>query len=93
MAQAPVAGFTSNLTSGCAPLTVSFTDQSTNNPTSWNWEFSNGTLSNAQNPVVTFADPGTYSVKLVVQNASGIDDIERIDYITVVPSPIPSAMF
>jgi gliding motility-associated-like protein len=40
-----------------------------------------------QNPVVTFSAPGTYSVKLVVRNASGIDQIERINYITVFPSP------
>ncbi|MEO8403681.1 MAG: PKD domain-containing protein [Chitinophagaceae bacterium] len=87
MAQNPVANFSANVTSGCAPLTVTFTDQSTGNPTSWNWEFSNGTLANVQNPVVSFATPGTYSVKLVVQNANGIDQIERIDYITVFPAP------
>ena len=71
----------------CSPFTVTFIDQSTGNPTSWNWEFSNGTLSNVQNPVVTFSLPGTYSVKLVVQNANGIAQIERINYITVFPSP------
>jgi PKD repeat protein len=86
--QAPVANFRGNVLSGCAPLTVAFTDLSTGNPTEWNWEFSNGTLSNVKNPVVAFANPGTYSVKLVVRNAEGIDQIERIDYITVFPSPI-----
>lgn len=85
--QNPVASFTANITSGCAPLTVSFTDQSTGNPTSWNWEFSNGTLSSVKNPVVTFSTPGTYSVRLVVQNSTGIAQTERIDYITVYPSP------
>lgn len=85
--QNPVADFTANATAGCSPLTVTFTDLSTGNPTSWNWEFSNGTLSNVRNPVVTFSSPGTYSVKLVVQNSTGIAQIERIDYITVFPSP------
>ncbi len=87
-AQAPGANFTANVTSGCAPLTVNFRDQSTGNPTSWNWELSNGTLSSVQNPTVTFSQPGTYTVKLVVQNANGFGQIERIDYITVHPSPI-----
>ncbi|MFI5129509.1 MAG: PKD domain-containing protein, partial [Chitinophagales bacterium] len=87
MAQNPVANFTASVTSGCAALTVYFTDQSTGNPTSWNWEFSDGTLSNVQNPTVTFSIPGTYSVKLVVQNANGIAQFERLNYITVFPSP------
>lgn len=87
-AQNPVANFSANVTSGCAPLTVTFTDQSSGNPTSWNWEFSNGTLSSAQNPVITFSTPGTYSVRLVVQNATGIGQTERIDYITVNPAPV-----
>ena len=88
--QNPVPGFTANVTSGCAALTVNFTDQSTGNPTAWNWEFSNGTLSSVQNPVVTFTDPGTYSVKLVVQNATGIAEVVRTNYITVFPSPVAS---
>jgi len=86
--QAPVANFTANVRSGCVPLTVRFSDASTGSPTEWNWELSNGTLSSAQNPTVTFSTPGTYSVKLVVRNADGIDQIERIDYITVFPSPV-----
>jgi gliding motility-associated-like protein len=85
--QNPVANFTANITSGCAPLTVTFTDQSSGSPTAWNWEFSNGTLSSVQNPIVTFSTPGVYSVKLVVQNANGIAEVERLNYITVFPSP------
>ncbi len=88
--QSPVANFTANVTSGCAPLTVTFTDQSTGNPTVWNWEFSDGTLSSVQNPVVTFSTPGTYSVKLVVVNSVGIAELEKINYITVFESPIAS---
>ena len=90
-AQNPVANFTANVTSGCVPLTVSFTDQSTGNPTLWNWEFGNGQLSTLKNPVVTFSQPGTYTIKLVVRNANGIDEEEKINYITV--SPAPSAGF
>jgi len=86
--QNPVANFVASVTSGCGPLTVTFSDQSTGNPTVWNWEFSDGTLSSVQNPIVTFSVPGTYSVKLVVQNANGgISQLEKIDYITVYPSP------
>ncbi|WP_413894551.1 hypothetical protein, partial [Candidatus Skiveiella danica] len=37
-----VANFTANPTSGNLPLTVQFTDTSTNAPTSWFWEFGDG---------------------------------------------------
>src|SRR5688572_13203780 len=86
-AQAPVAEFTANRTSGCAPLVVTFTDQSTGSPTTWNWAFTNGQLSNVQNPTVTFSQPGTYSVTLVVQNPDGTHGTTKTDYITVFPSP------
>ena len=88
--QAPVANFTANVTSGCAPLTVSFTDQSTGNPLYWNWDFGNSQLSNIRNPVVTYALPGIYTVRLVVRNATGISQEEKIDYITVAASPTPA---
>ena len=34
---AVTASFTVNITSGTAPLSVQFTDSSTNNPVSWYW--------------------------------------------------------
>jgi gliding motility-associated-like protein len=85
-AQAPVANFTANVTSGCAPLTVSFTDLSTNNPNFWSWDFQ-GQLSRAKNPVITFSTPGTYTVRLVVRNAAGIADEVKTNYIVVSASP------
>jgi len=83
-----VADFTSNKVSGCSPLTVTFQDLSTNNPTSWVWDFGNGQLSTQQNPIVNYSSPGTYTVKLVARNSSGIDEEEKINYITVFPSPV-----
>ncbi|MBC7849148.1 MAG: PKD domain-containing protein, partial [Chitinophagaceae bacterium] len=86
-AQAPVANFTATTTSGCSPLNVQFTDQSSNNPIFWNWDLGNGQLSTAQNPVTQYSAPGTYTVTLVVRNAAGINSITRTDYIVVNPSP------
>ena len=37
-----VANFTSNVTSGIAPLNVSFTDISTGTPNAWYWDFGDG---------------------------------------------------
>jgi PKD repeat protein len=89
-AQAPVAAFTSNVTQGCAPLGVAFKDQSTNSPTSWEWDFGNGSTSSSQNPGCTYSTPGTYTVTLIVKNASGANAVRMTNYITVYPSPTVS---
>jgi PKD repeat protein len=87
---APVAAFTSNIQSGTAPLTVNFTDQSTNSPTSWAWDFdNNGSIdSYDQNPTHVYS-AGTYTVKLTATNAGGSDDEIKTDYISVEPSSQP----
>lgn len=79
----PVAAFTGTPTSGTAPLTVNFTDQSTNNPTSWNWDFGDGGSSTAQNPSYVYNNAGTYTVTLTATNAYGSDDEVKVGYITV----------
>ncbi|HEX3933107.1 MAG TPA: PKD domain-containing protein, partial [Puia sp.] len=90
MAQAPVADFSAYpSTSGCSPLTVHFTDQSTNKPIYWSWDFGNGGVSSAQNPTTTYRTPGTYTVKLIVRNTSGSDVVEKDGYISVYPGPTP----
>ena len=70
---APLAAFTSNWGEGCAPLTVQFTDQSAGDPTAWQWTFEGGSpsMSNQQNPSVTFPAPGTFTVTLTASNAFG----------------------
>ncbi len=85
----PVANFTGTPTSGTAPLTVQFTDTSTNAPTSWAWDFdNNGTLdSTAKNPSWVYANPGTYSVKLTATNGGGSDVEIKTGYITVQQPP------
>ena len=67
---APVANFTANVTSGPAPLTVAFTDNSTD-ADSWSWDFGDSATSTEQNPTHTYTNPGTYTVNLTVTNAVG----------------------
>ncbi|SFC03860.1 zinc-dependent metalloproteinase lipoprotein, BF0631 family [Flexibacter flexilis DSM 6793] len=90
---APVANFTSNKDGGCAPLAVSFTDLSTNSPTSWLWSFPGGTPSSstAQNPSVTYSTPGIYNVTLTATNAGGSNTIKQTSYI-IVGSTTPTAL-
>jgi PKD repeat protein len=81
---APTASFSAAPTTGTAPLAVSFSDLSTGGPTSWAWDFdNNGTVdSTAQNPSFTYANAGTYSVKLTVSNANGSNTLLKTNYIT-----------
>ena len=55
----PVAAFSANVTSGLNPLTVQFTDASTNTPTSWNWTFGDGSTNQTThfNPRTTTTQP------------------------------------
>jgi len=86
----PVTNFTANMTSGVKPLTVEFTDLSTNGPGSWNWSFGDGNFSTVQNPVHTYEFTGTFTVSLNATNAGGSNVSTRTNYIIVtVPKPIP----
>nr|WP_303716384.1 PKD domain-containing protein [Methanoculleus marisnigri] len=88
----PSAGFSATPASGGAPLAVQFTDESTNSPDTWSWNFGDGAASDVQNPVHTYAAVGTYSVSLTASNAAGSTDITKPDYITVIEPPAASFM-
>lgn len=63
---APVADFTYT-----GDPTVSFTDISSNDPTSWFWNFGDGGTSSLENPVHTYTENGTYTVCLTATNVAG----------------------
>lgn len=74
---AVVADFSSNVVSGCKPLTVIFQDQSTGSPTAWAWNFGNGNTSTLQNPSAVYNNPGTYTVTLTASNATSTNTITK----------------
>ncbi|MCF8358191.1 MAG: S8 family serine peptidase [Prolixibacteraceae bacterium] len=86
----PDANFTADNTLPLIDETVSFTDLSTNIPTSWSWSISpttfsyvEGTSANSQNPKVAFEAEGDYTVSLTVTNAQGNDTETKVNYISV----------
>ncbi|MEM7658596.1 MAG: PKD domain-containing protein, partial [Bacteroidota bacterium] len=88
----PVADFTSNKTTGCAPfpLVVSFQDLSTGAPTSWLWDFGDGSgTSSLQNPTYTFSNPGCYDITLTATNGVGSNSITQTCYIEIFGQPLP----
>jgi len=83
--QAPLTDFVSNKVTILEGQSISFTDVSTNNPNSWSWTFEGGTpsVSNAQNPVVTYNNEGVYKVSLTTSNAIGSNTKTKNNYISV----------
>ncbi len=81
------AEFSVNNTSGCSPLVVIFSDQSTGNPTNWRWDFGNTNGSVQQNPSAIYMAPGTYTVRLIASGPSGIDTVVKTQLITVFRNP------
>jgi PKD repeat protein len=70
----PVASFTASATNICLGQCISFTDNSTNTPTTWNWTFNgaNPASSTQQNPTfICYNTPGTYNVSLQACNSFG----------------------
>jgi PKD repeat protein len=80
----PQAYFAAITTSGTAPLTVYFSDNSEPSPTGWQWDFGDGRTSSEQNPAHTYTVPGIYDVGLSASNVCGSGtEYIRSGYITV----------
>ncbi|AGB01803.1 PKD domain-containing protein [Methanoregula formicica] len=90
---APTAAFTTNVTGGFYNLPVSFTDQSTNIPTAWNWSFGDGSYASSQNATHTYTAPGNFTVNLTVTNPAGSNTTSKKAYIAVSAPTIPVASF
>lgn len=60
----------SRFTFSVANNEVMFTDVSLGNPDSWLWDFGDGTIDNAQNPMHTYTNSGFYNVRLFVFNST-----------------------
>lgn len=53
--------------------TINFTDLTTQNPTSWSWDFGDSQVSTLQNPSHYYQDTGDFEVCLIASNAFGAD--------------------
>ena len=88
----PVANFSMNIDSGCAPLQVIFTNNSLGNYTTYLWDYGNGNTSNLQMPVNQVYQQGlndtNYIISLDITNQCGFDNYT--DSILVRPLPVVS---
>lgn len=73
--QAPMVAFwRSEQDSSSAPTAMAFTDISYFQPTSWHWDFGDGTSTTEQSPAHLYPSPGIFEVCLTACNAAGICD-------------------
>ncbi|MBL4715343.1 MAG: PKD domain-containing protein, partial [Bacteroidia bacterium] len=78
----PVAKFSADATLSCDGI-VTFTDNSTNSPTSWFWDFGDGNTDTIQSPTHTYSTDTTYSISLIASNQWGSDTLIKSNYVTV----------
>jgi len=89
----PTVQFSSDVYSGCEPLLVSFTDNSTPAIGQWLWDFGDplsGSSNNStsQNPTHLYSSAGTYTVTLSVETTNGCDgSYTHTNMIVVYPTP------
>lgn len=76
--------FNADVTAGCEPLTVNFS-QFSQGSTNFSWDFGDGNVSTLGSPTHTFANAGTYTVQLFADDGCSFDTTSI--QITVHPSP------
>jgi serine/threonine-protein kinase len=87
---APQAAFTWTIAPDNA-LQVQFIDQSSGQVTAYRWDFGDGTLSSARNPVHLYAAPGDYTVQLEVGGFGGSTSArEMITLAAGLPTALPT---
>jgi PKD repeat protein/photosystem II stability/assembly factor-like uncharacterized protein len=88
--ESPVVCFEASRIQGCVGSSISFTDFTAYNPTSWTWaitpathSYEGGTSPNSQNPLIRFNALGLYTVTLTATNANGSDQLIKTGYINI----------
>ncbi len=90
IANPPNANFSHSQVTGCVPLTVQYTNLSSQNTDNilWTFEGGNPVSSQSQNPSVIYSNPGTYSVLLEAYNEQGQDVDLRTGLVQVQGVPV-----
>ena len=83
------ADFSADVTSGCSPVVVNFSNLTTgaSGATTYEWDFETGSAS-VENPSRVFNNVGIYTVRLIAIDGSTRDTMEKVDFIEVYDNPI-----
>lgn len=83
----PIISFSADPLMGCAPLQVEFTSYTEG--VSFGWDFGDGSVSSADDPMHVYSYTGLYDVTLTVTDSNGCsDEITYNSYIDVTETPI-----
>ena len=92
--RAPRVDFRADPASGTAPLTVTFTNHSSDldgDALASRWEFGDGTESTESDPSHTYTTAGQFTVVLVVTDARGLSSLAKRENVTVRGATVPSS--
>jgi gliding motility-associated-like protein len=93
----PVPAFSANITSGCTPLCVNFTDNSNitgSTITGWSWNIESAPGTATTNTSNCFNNAGLYDASLTVTSAEGCSATSAIvNYINVTAQPVAEFMY
>lgn len=84
------AKFSASPSSGEAPLTVNFRNESEGEYASLRWEFGDGTRSEDMNPTHTYSEVGKFTPRLVVTNLNGQESRSDEKLVIHVREPMPA---
>nr|MBK9650358.1 PKD domain-containing protein [Bacteroidota bacterium] len=93
IAQAPIVNLQSSDTIFCEKQCIDFTDLSTNNPISWQWNFAGASPSTStdQNPAgICYNSYGSFDVTLIACNSAGCDTLILPGFINEYQIPAPT---
>ncbi len=89
--KSPEVGFEVQPSSGFTWDTFQFTDLTSDNPSSWYWNFGDGATTNLQSPTHVYSKPGIYTINLTVSNQYGLSNSYYQD--VLVKNDPPEALF
>jgi len=87
----PTAAFDALPKQSCTGV-VEFIDKSSKSPTSWLWDFGDGTTSTLQNPTHEYSTNGYKTVKLKVTNTYGVDSLRMFNFVRIEKPVAPQAI-
>jgi PKD repeat protein len=94
--QPPVVVATANVTTGTAPLAVSFSSAGTfdadGSITAYDWQFGDGSSSTAASPTHSYSNAGTYEATLVAWDNAGLSGSASVT-ITVTAAPTTAKVY